>query len=158
MQYRKSNSGLFVNPASESPLAPPRSSLRFSPRPKQQQPVIASPRARSIECTKKDNLIVSRLIEHMVVFVLHPAASDIGAPTFLSLSLSHDNQVERNVLAPTWGLRKRRTWGTPIGWVNQTTELRNDPGNPDIGACWESIVAAPKHHACPSRPAPARVH
>jgi len=30
--------------------------------------------------------------------------------------------------------------GDGNGWVNQTLELRNDFGNPDIGACWESLV------------------
>ncbi|KAN0124287.1 hypothetical protein V8E52_001936 [Russula decolorans] len=30
--------------------------------------------------------------------------------------------------------------GDGNGWVNQTMELRNDYGNPDIGACWESLV------------------
>lgn len=29
--------------------------------------------------------------------------------------------------------------GDGHGWVNQTLELRNDYGVPDIGACWESI-------------------
>jgi len=30
--------------------------------------------------------------------------------------------------------------GDGKGWVNQTIELRNDYGNPDVGACWESIA------------------
>ncbi|KAI0276126.1 hypothetical protein BGY98DRAFT_1098325 [Russula aff. rugulosa BPL654] len=30
--------------------------------------------------------------------------------------------------------------GDGDGWVNQTIELRNDYGNPDIGSCWESLV------------------
>jgi hypothetical protein len=30
--------------------------------------------------------------------------------------------------------------GDGNGWVNQTIELRNDFGNPDVGACWESLV------------------
>jgi len=30
--------------------------------------------------------------------------------------------------------------GDGNGWVNQTIELRNDYGNPDIGTCWESLV------------------
>ncbi len=30
--------------------------------------------------------------------------------------------------------------GDGNGWVNQTLELRNDFGNPDVGACWESLV------------------
>jgi len=30
--------------------------------------------------------------------------------------------------------------GDGNGSVNQTMELRNDFGNPDIGACWESLV------------------
>jgi len=30
--------------------------------------------------------------------------------------------------------------GDGHGWVNQIIELRNDYGNPDIGACWESLV------------------
>ena len=30
--------------------------------------------------------------------------------------------------------------GDGNGAVNQTIELRNDYGNPDIGACWESLV------------------
>jgi hypothetical protein len=30
--------------------------------------------------------------------------------------------------------------GDGNGWVNQTFELRNDYGNPDIGTCWESLV------------------
>ncbi|KAI0276127.1 hypothetical protein BGY98DRAFT_935249 [Russula aff. rugulosa BPL654] len=30
--------------------------------------------------------------------------------------------------------------GDGNGWVNQTMELRNDYGNPDIGTCWESLV------------------
>ena len=30
--------------------------------------------------------------------------------------------------------------GDGNGWVNQTLELRQDYGNPDIGTCWESLV------------------
>ena len=30
--------------------------------------------------------------------------------------------------------------GDGNGWVNQTMELRNDYGNPDIGTCWESLI------------------
>lgn len=30
--------------------------------------------------------------------------------------------------------------GDGHGWVNQTIELRNDYGNPDIGSCWESLA------------------
>jgi hypothetical protein len=30
--------------------------------------------------------------------------------------------------------------GDGNGWVNQTIELRDDYGNPDIGSCWESLV------------------
>ena len=30
--------------------------------------------------------------------------------------------------------------GDGNGSMNQTMELRNDYGNPDIGACWESLV------------------
>ena len=30
--------------------------------------------------------------------------------------------------------------GDGHGWLNQTIELRNDYGNPDIGTCWESLV------------------
>ncbi|KAI0288279.1 hypothetical protein BC826DRAFT_916029 [Russula brevipes] len=30
--------------------------------------------------------------------------------------------------------------GDGNGWRNQTIELRNDYGNPDIGTCWESLV------------------
>ncbi|KAI0299725.1 hypothetical protein B0F90DRAFT_1726818, partial [Multifurca ochricompacta] len=30
--------------------------------------------------------------------------------------------------------------GDGHGWVNQTLELRQDYGNPDIGTCWESLV------------------
>ena len=30
--------------------------------------------------------------------------------------------------------------GDGHGYVNQTLELRQDYGNPDIGTCWESLV------------------
>ncbi|KAF8485300.1 hypothetical protein DFH94DRAFT_663188 [Russula ochroleuca] len=30
--------------------------------------------------------------------------------------------------------------GDGHGWVNQTFELRDDYGNPDIGSCWESLL------------------
>jgi hypothetical protein len=30
--------------------------------------------------------------------------------------------------------------GDGHGWVNQTLELRQDYGNPDVGTCWESLV------------------
>ncbi|KAI9511258.1 hypothetical protein F5148DRAFT_374026 [Russula earlei] len=30
--------------------------------------------------------------------------------------------------------------GDGRGWVNQTIELRDDYGNPDVGSCWESLV------------------
>ena len=30
--------------------------------------------------------------------------------------------------------------GDGNGWKNQTMELRNDFGNPDIGTCWESLL------------------
>ncbi|KAH8979925.1 hypothetical protein EDB86DRAFT_596917 [Lactarius hatsudake] len=30
--------------------------------------------------------------------------------------------------------------GDGHGWVNETLELRQDYGNPDIGTCWESLI------------------
>jgi hypothetical protein len=30
--------------------------------------------------------------------------------------------------------------GDGNGWKNQTIEMRNDYGNPDVGACWESLA------------------
>lgn len=30
--------------------------------------------------------------------------------------------------------------GDGNGWVNQTVELRQDYGNPDLGTCFESLI------------------
>ncbi|KAI0253113.1 hypothetical protein BJV78DRAFT_241903 [Lactifluus subvellereus] len=38
------------------------------------------------------------------------------------------------------GVPQTANLGDGHGWVNQTLELRNDYGNPDIGTCWESLV------------------
>ncbi|KAI0253112.1 hypothetical protein BJV78DRAFT_1281183 [Lactifluus subvellereus] len=38
------------------------------------------------------------------------------------------------------GKPQKANLGDGHGWVDQRIELRNDYGNPDIGACWESLV------------------
>jgi len=38
------------------------------------------------------------------------------------------------------GVPQTANLGDGHGWANQTIELRNDYGNPDVGACWESLA------------------
>ena len=61
-------------------------------------------------------------------------------PRFIMSHPADDEPSREECFDAHMGSPQTANLGDGKGWVNQTLELRNDYGNPDIGTCWESLA------------------